>query len=284
MSRTTLCILTATLLAAGSLAFMAVRGQALKEESSKTIAKGEVDSSSPDHTLLAHRSQRFFHEISLLTLPRAERQLVEFLLLLPVAALMICFFRNVIGLNTFGTFTPALVGLAFRDLRSWPGILIFIAIVLIGWLARRLLHRFHLLQVPRTSLMITFVVVSLVIFVMIAHRLHFQATHMISLFPLVILTGMIERFWTLEEEDGTRASFRTLANTLGIALAISLVVSRSALARHLLQYPETIGLIVAGQLLLGRYTGYRLVELYRFRSFLREPGHLRPGRKTLSRS
>ena len=37
----------------------------------------------------------------------AERHLVEFLLLLPVAALVICLFRNVIGLASFGTFAPA---------------------------------------------------------------------------------------------------------------------------------------------------------------------------------
>jgi hypothetical protein len=34
------------------------------------------------------------------------------------------------------------------------------------------------------------------------------------------------------------------------------------------RYPETLGLIMAAQLLLGRYTGYRLSELLRFRDFL----------------
>jgi hypothetical protein len=36
------------------------------------------------------------------------------------------------------------------------------------------------------------------------------------------------------------------------------------------RYPETLGLIMAGQLLIGRYTGYRLSELFRFRDFLDE--------------
>ena len=51
-------------------------------------------------------------------LPAAERQLVEFLLLLPVAALVCCVVRNVIGLHTYGTFAPALLGLAFREVES----------------------------------------------------------------------------------------------------------------------------------------------------------------------
>jgi hypothetical protein len=88
---------------------------------------------------------------------------------------------------------------------------------------------------------------------------------------MVILTGMIERFWTLEVEDGTASSFRTLLGTIVIAAAISLVLSLQAVVRHMFRYPETIGLIMAAQLLLGRYTGYRLSELFRFRDFLRQP-------------
>ena len=34
------------------------------------------------------------------------------------------------------------------------------------------------------------------------------------------------------------------------------------------RYPETLGVIMALQLLIGRYTGYRLMELYRFRDFM----------------
>jgi hypothetical protein len=32
-------------------------------------------------------------------------------------------------------------------------------------------------------------------------------------------------------------------------------------------FPELLLLLLAGTLLLGRYTGYRLVELWRFKSF-----------------
>jgi hypothetical protein len=215
--------------------------------------------------------KRLFRAASLQQLPLAEQRLVEILLLLPLCALIICVFRNVIGLNSFGTFTPALIGLAFRDLRSWPGVIVFVAIVLAGWLLRRALSRFHLLQVPRISLMLSLVISMLVVFLVVSNRLHWPATAYISLFPLIILTSMIERFWTLEEEDGTRASFRTLVMTLAIAGCISLVISRAFVTEHLLRYPETVVLIMAALLILGRYAGYRVAELYRFRDFARQP-------------
>ena len=194
--------------------------------------------------------------------------MVEFLLLLPVAALMVCVFRNVIGLNSFGTFAPALVGLAFRELESLPGILIFVCLVLVGWGMRRVLDNYHLLQVPRTAFMLSLVVVMLIAGIVAANFLDLPATKFIPLFPMVILTGMIERFWTLEVEDGTLASFKTMLGTMLIAGTIALVLGIHALVSFLFRFPEALGFIMAGQLLLGRYTGYRLSELFRFRDLI----------------
>jgi hypothetical protein len=213
--------------------------------------------------------QRAFLAVSLYVLPPPEQRLVEFLLLLPVAALIICGYRNIIGLHSFGTFAPALVGLCFRDIHSLPGILVFVSIILIGWLMRRVLDRYHLLQVPRVAVMLNLVVVMLIMATLLGNFYDMPATKYISLFPLVILTGMIERFWTLETEDSTVSSFKTLLWTLLIAATIALVTGLHAVVTFLFRFPETLGLIMAVQLLIGRYTGYRLTELFRFRDFLK---------------
>jgi hypothetical protein len=220
--------------------------------------------------------RRLFSSLSLVLLPPAERRLVELLLLLPVAALIICVFRNLIGLSSFGLFAPALIGLAFHDLHSLPGILVFITILLIGWLMRRILDHYHLLQVPRVAVMLTLIMVVLIAAVVASNHWGAPVTRYISLFPVVILTGMVERFWTLETEDSTSASFKTLFQTMLIATVIALVLSRPVLVRTLFFYPEALGLVLAAQLLIGRYTGYRLSELFRFRDFLRPPQD-RPG-------
>jgi hypothetical protein len=214
--------------------------------------------------------RRLFRRVSLYSLPPAEGRLVEFLLLLPVAALLICVFRNLVGLPSFGTFTPALIGLAFRRVESLPGLLVFVCILLIGWGLRRVLDRYHLLQVPRTAFMLTLVVILLIGAILVASSYELSSTHYISLFPLVILTGMIERFWTLENEDGAWTSFKTLLWTLLMAVTISLLLSIPALVKYLVRFPETLGIIMACQLLIGRYTGYRLAELWRFRDLLHE--------------
>ncbi len=214
-------------------------------------------------------ARRFFRAVSFYMLPPAEQRLVEFLLLVPVAALIVCIFRNLIGLNSFGTFAPALIGLAFRDLRSWPGVMVFVSILLVGWLFRRVVDHYHLLQVPRIAVMVSVIVLLLITAIVGANFRAMPATRYISLFPIIILTGMIERFWTLETEDGTTSSFKTLLNTFFITAVIALTLNIPGLMRLLFRYPELLGLIIAIQLLIGRYTGYRLMELFRFRDFLK---------------
>jgi uncharacterized protein with transglutaminase domain len=231
-----------------------------------------VEAKGPAATTTANSSlQRFFQRISLFSLPPAEWRLVEFLLLLPVAALVICVYRNIIGLPSFGTFAPALIGLAFREDHTRPGMLVFVAILLMGWCMRRVLDRYHLLQVPRTAFMLSFIVVMLIGLILAANYRDIAATRFVTLFPMIILTGMVERFWTNEAEDGAWSSFKILVCTLASAASIALLVSFPPLVNHLVNYPETIGVVMACQLLMGRYTGYRLSELFRFRDFVKDP-------------
>jgi transglutaminase-like putative cysteine protease len=215
--------------------------------------------------------RRGFESLSLYQLPTGDRRLVEVLLLMPLAALIVCVSRNIIGLGSFGTFTPALIGLAFHDLNSWPGLFVFVSILMVGWFMRRILDRYHLLQVPRVATMLTLIMSVLILLIVLSNLYGATTTRYISLFPIVILTGMVERFWTLENEDSLYASFRTLGTTMLISLVIALVLSRPWIVQHLFCYPETLGLLMACQLLIGRYTGYRVMELIRFRDFLQPP-------------
>jgi hypothetical protein len=235
-------------------------------------------------------ARRLWRKMSLSQLRPEEQVWVKFLLLLPVGALVVCFFRTVIGINTYGTFGPALLGLVCRDLRDFPWALgIFVAIMLTGWGIRLVLDRYHLLLVPRISVVLTSIVILLLLGMMLLGP-YAGATHgYLGLLPLVILTHMVERFWTVETEDGTAASFKTLLGTVVVAVVIALLVHVDILANGLLRlvhsdrvvppdlvrttlfrYPEALILVLAGQLLLGRYRGYRLTELFRFRDLLIE--------------
>jgi hypothetical protein len=216
-------------------------------------------------------AKEFWRRLSLYSLRPAEQHLVKFLLLLPLAALIVSIYRAAIGVPTFGTFGPALLGLAFLDLRSlhW-GLIIFVLIVLVGWGLRHALEYYHLLLVPRTAALLTLIVLVLLTVIVAASHYGITATQYVALFPLIILTHLVERFWTLEAEDGTLASFKALGGTILVAVTVSVLLSPEFVSRWMFRYPETLALALAAELLLGRYTGYRLTELYRFADLIRE--------------
>jgi hypothetical protein len=235
-------------------------------------------------------ARRIWRKMSLSNLRPEEQAWVKFLLLLPVGALVVSIFRTVVGISTFGTFGPALLGLVCRDVRDFPWALgIFVGIMLTGWVIRKLLDRYHLLMVPRISVLLTCIVILLVTALMLLGPEAGATRGYVALLPLIILTHMVERFWTVETEDGTAASFRTLLGTVVVAVVVTVVVNfdlpvngtMHRLGREsvvpadpvrtmLFRYPEALGLFLAAQLLIGRYTGYRLTELFRFHDLLLE--------------
>ncbi len=223
----------------------------------------------PDAAADASPAAAFWRAVSLTHLPPAEQHLARFLVLLPVAAVAVSVLRVVVGVRTFGVFSPALLGLVFRDLHNlgW-GLGIFAATVLVGWLFRKVLDRFHLLLIPRTAVLLTLIIGFLLVVLAAAARAGVAVSGYLSLFPLVILTNMVERFWTVEAEDGPWSSFKTLLGTLLVAAAVALALSPDAVGRTVFRFPEALGLVLAVLLLLGRYTGYRLTELYRFRDVI----------------
>ena len=123
-------------------------------------------------------------------------------------------------MHTFGTFAPALLGLSFREVESVAGVFVLVVVLALGWVARRGLARLNLLQVPRSAVMLSFVVVLLLVYVLYSNARGRQVAHAIPFLPLVIVTGLVERFWTMEEEDGTAVAVRTMIATLGMAFRL----------------------------------------------------------------
>ena len=83
------------------------------------------------------------------------------------------------------------------------------------------------------------------------------------------MTMCVERMSIVWDELGAAAALRQAFATLFAASLIYLLIRISLLAHLFFVFPETILIVLAVTLLLGRYTGYRLLELRRFRDLAR---------------
>jgi hypothetical protein len=217
------------------------------------------------------RSAHFLDRWSLLQLPQEFQGTFRILLLVPIGALIISILRNVVGFPTFGIFMPLLIALAFRNTGTVYGVAIFCGVLLIGYAARSFLDRLHLLLVPRLSVILTLVISCFTLLALVGNKLGLREMMAVGLIPFVILTMTIERFFILIEETGIGEAFRTAVGSVGVSVIAYWMISLEPLQFVFFVYPELILTVAALQILVGRYTGYRLSELYRFRFLTGSP-------------
>ncbi|MCH7569572.1 MAG: hypothetical protein IH919_03235, partial [Deltaproteobacteria bacterium] len=67
------------------------------------------------------------------------------------------------------------------------------------------------------------------------------------------------------EEAGLREALRTAVGTAPVSSITYWIINWDPLQLMFFLYPELISAVAALQVLLGRYTGFRLLELSRFR-------------------
>jgi len=220
----------------------------------------------------AERSGSHAVEFSLFSLPIATQAVYSVLLMIPIGALVIVLLRNFIGVKTFGTFMPVLVALAFRETLLLWGVALFAVVVSLGLIVRFYLERLRLLLVPRLTCVLTVVVLLMAGISVLSQRLDLQPGLSIALFPMVIISMTIERMSIVWEERGASEAVQEGVGSLLVAAVAYLVMGLKWLEHLAFVFPELLLLVIAITLIVGRYTGYRLLELLRFKAFAQGRG------------
>jgi hypothetical protein len=211
-----------------------------------------------------------FLEYSLYGLPLQTQQTFMIMVMIPIGVLVILILRNLGGLQTLGTFTPVLIALAFRETQLGFGIILFTIITALGLSLRSYLEHLKLQMLPRLSVVLTFVVVLIAAISLLSHKLGLERGLSVALFPMVILTMTIERLSITWEERGGGHAFKVAVGTLFAATLAHLLMSVPELNYFIFTFPAVLMIMVGFMLAMGRYRGYRLTELFRFKAFLKD--------------
>jgi len=193
-----------------------------------------------------------------------------------VIAAIIVIVRTVIGIETFGTFAPVIVSLAFLTTGLRWGAAIFAVIVGVGAVVRALLQHVRLQLVARLAILIAVVAGIMAGLTVIGASFGIGALMNISIFPMVIMSNVIENFTTSQAEFGTREAVRLTINTLGLAALCYVTVEMTGLESMLLACPELLIGAIAIDVVLGKWRGLRLLEYARFLDLTRRSDRWTP--------
>lgn len=204
---------------------------------------------------------------TILALPASERAVFRYVVLIPLGAFVVVILRNIVGVPTLGTFMPVLLALAFLEMDLKLGILMFVSIVAVGLYFRFLLSSMNLLVVPRVAACVVIVTILMVLMSLISWQLGIPGVLQITLFPMIIIAWTIERMSLIWEEEGKRNAILQVSGSVLVAWVAYLLMKVQQIQYWVQYFPELLLVLLAAILLIGRYTGYRLSELHRFRNF-----------------
>ena len=204
---------------------------------------------------------------SIYNLPSGEQNTFKRLCILPLAILMLVFMRNIVGLETMGTFTPILISMVFLETQLIPGIIIFLTVLILGLLVRAYFSKLDLLMVPRVSAVVIVVISLMMLVSTVSYKLMLFEGLKVTFFPLIIFSWIIERSSVVWEEEGALNTIRQIGASLATAIISYYIISNETISHLMYSFNELSLIILVLILMIGSYSGYRLSEIWRFKPF-----------------
>ena len=202
--------------------------------------------------------------------PPDTRKNLGLLLLLPLGALITAFCRHFLGIRGYGTFTPTLLALSVVY-AGWISALVLLSIVIALGLSGRAAMPDKLSRITRLAVVFTIVAMSMVLAVSLIEFFNININEHAMLLPIVILTSLIDRFYSTAEDYGIHIAMRRMIWTIVMGLMIYPIIKLNSVGAFLLAYPETHFFTLSIILLLSMYNGMQLSEFTIF-SWIKEPG------------
>jgi len=160
---------------------------------------------------------------------------------------------------------PVLIALAFIQTSLVTGLVGFLLVVSAGLFIRSYLSRLNLLLVARITAVIISVIMIIGVFSVLSYKIGLTEGLKITFFPMIILSWTIERMSILWEEEGGREVMIQGGGSLLTAVLAYWAMSDPWIRHLTFNFIGVQFVVLALVLVIGSYTGYRVLELHRFR-------------------
>jgi len=199
-----------------------------------------------------------------------SQSVIYLLLAVPFIVFLIAFFRQFVGITTFGVFTPLILTLSFMLLGLQFGFLVFAVVLIVSYLIRLLFDRVELLYIPKVSLLLSALALSF--FLVLGLVVYFESSINLTLavFPMLVMSMVSEKFLSAQSVEGFRSAMFVTGETVLVSLIAYALVNWGWLESSILALPELVLLPIFGNIWLGRFTGLRLSEYFKFRALFGE--------------
>lgn len=186
------------------------------------------------------------------------------ILLTPFLGLFVSFVRVVIGLPTLDMLVPIALAFALVAVGITVGLLVLGAILIASYIAKKSLSKLRIMFYPKRSLSMVFLAFSVFAALGLGVELGFERILSVSIFPILVLMLLGDLIVSVQLHKSASETFVITTTTVFIGLIGYAAAMSSIIQDTVILYPELIFLVIPANLLIGRYFGLRVLELFRF--------------------
>jgi len=186
------------------------------------------------------------------------------LLMIPFGAFMSVLVRNVLGLRTFGFFMPLLIAIAATRAGLGWTLAAFLFVVGVVCQIRLLAKPLRLLHFPLQAIMLTGVITTVTGLAAAGALLGNLRLAHLTFLPVVVLTIVTEKFSIIIEEEGPLEVLKVTIMSIIATVLCFLVMDSWYLQTVVLTFPESLLCVILLEIMIGTWTGVRLMEYVRF--------------------
>lgn len=251
----------------------------ITENANVTSTQWEIITLPTYEGLLTSDIRRPTDILDLTRLSPDSREILSVLLLLPIGVLTTELLRQFAGIRTYGTFTPTLFALAITHVYWITAIIVLFLVTVIAVTIRAAMPDLKLQRTARLAIVFTLVSMSMSIVVSGINYFDPGVDNTVTLLPLVILTMLVDRIYTVYDERGFHTAIVRLAWTVIAAMISLYVLLQTHWGTWLVSYPEMHAVTLAIVIMIGLYQGPKLRDSPSF-AWLKEPARTLRDRKT----
>lgn len=212
--------------------------------------------------------------IDFMILKGVNESTLVLLLMLPLIATLVGVARHIIGIKSFGIFTPVILSVAFASISNNPQTnliygLTITAVAIAGSVLMQYIMDvnkykiFRLHYLPKLGIIMTAVAISLILMLLVAGSLDKNFAQIQPL-PLFLIVTLVEDFITKSFKKGAKSALGITIETISLSLIGYFLIIFEPLRNLLLSHPELVLITIVINFIVGKFAGLRMKEYFRF--------------------
>jgi len=211
-----------------------------------------------------------------------DPNILIFLVTLPLVITIIGFAKYIMGFKSFGIYVPVIITYMFyqfsridgETVSTWQGLkygLFMIVIVFVSsYVSYKVIQPLALHYYSKLAIVTTTVTISLLLVLFILDLINREGILRVDIFSLILIASISERFTNMLASKQTKIALMLSLQTIFLGMLCFFIISSEELQTAFLKYPWLILLSFPINYVIGRFTGLRITEFFRFKDLIKQ--------------